>query len=304
MNDKRNNFVCIGAFHPDYVLQLKNNYFKNRTNPISHKKHLGGVAYNIASKLAFLNIKTELISLNCKSVNKKWLIKNKIKFTSLTEKIYDRYYTSVLNHKGEMILGLAYMDNYEKVLPVSNIKNKINKNIIIDLNLHHRNIKSLITKYHYKNNICVCGTSSHKVYKIKDSLNKINVLILNKQESLNLTNKKSIKEALQNIIEQNKNLIIVITNGRNTVFAYHDNMIYSCKPLKVKIKNENGAGDVMSALFNYYLLKLKKFNEVLAKSVAAGGLQVSGYQSEKKTYLQKIDHMSKNIKVKVSKYNG
>ena len=109
---------------------------------------------------------------------------------------------------------------------------------------------------------------------------------------------------MENIIEQNKNLIIVITNGRNTVFAYHDNMIYSCKPLKVKIKNENGAGDVMSALFNYYLLKLKKFNEVLAKSVVAGGLQVSGYQSEKKTYLQKIDHMSKNIKVKVSKYNG
>jgi hypothetical protein len=43
---------------------------------------------------------------------------------------------------------------------------------------------------------------------------------------------------------------------------------------------------------------------VLAKSVAAGSLQVSGYQSEKKTYLQKIDHMSKNIKIKVSKYNG
>ena len=193
MNDKRNNFVCIGALHPDYVLQLKNNYFKNRTNPISHKKHLGGVAYNIASKLAFLNIKTELISLNCKPENKKWLIKNKIKFTSLTEKIYERYYTSVLNHKGEMILGLAYMDNYEKILPISNIKNKINKNIIIDLNLHHKNIKSLITKYHYKNNICVCGTSSHKVYKIRHSLNKINVLILNKQESLNLTNKKTNK---------------------------------------------------------------------------------------------------------------
>ena len=40
MNDKRNDFVCIGALHPDYVLQLKNNYFKNRTNPISHNKHL------------------------------------------------------------------------------------------------------------------------------------------------------------------------------------------------------------------------------------------------------------------------
>ena len=304
MNDKRNNFVCIGALHTDYILRLKNNYFKNRTNPIFHKKNLGGVAYNIASKLAFLNIKTELISLNCKSVNKKRLLNNKIKFTSLTKKIYERYYTSVLNHNGEMILGLAYMDNYEKILSVSKIKKQINKNIIFDLNLHHRNIKSLITKYHYKNNICVCGTSAHKVYKIRDSLTKINILILNKQESLNLTNKKSIKEALQNLIELNKNLIIVITNGKNTIFAYHNNMIYSCKPLKVKIDNENGAGDVMSALFNYYLIKLKNFDEVLTKSVAAGGLQVSGYHSEKKTYLQKIDLLSKGIKVKTKKYNG
>ena len=287
MNDKRNDFVCIGALHPDYVLQLKNNYFKNRTNPIFHKKNLGGVAYNIASKLAFLNMKTELISLNCNLVNKKRLQKDKIKFTSLTKKNYERYYTSVLNHNGEMILGLAYMDNYEKIFPVSKIKKQINKNIIFDLNLHHRNIKSLITKYHYKNNICVCGTSAHKVYKIRDSLTKINILILNKQESLNLTNKKNIKDALQNIIEQNKNLIIVITNGRNTVFAYHDNKIYSCKPLKVKIKNENGAGDVMSAFFNYYLLKLKNFEEVLTKSVTAGGLQVSGFHSEKKNIFAK-----------------
>jgi len=304
MNDKRNNFVCIGALHPDYVLQLKNNYFKNRTNPISHTKHLGGVAYNIASKLAFLNIKTELISLNCNSINKRTLIKNRIKFTSLSKKVYERYYTSILNHKGEMILGLAYMDNYEKISTISNLKKQINKNIIIDLNLHHRNIKSLITKYHYKNNICICGTSSHKVYKIRDSLTKINILILNKQESLSLTNKISIKEALQNLIEQNNKLIIIITNGKNTIFAYHNSMIYSCKPLNVKIKNENGAGDVMSALFNYYLLKLNNFNEVLAKSVVAGGLQVSGYHSDIKTYLQKIDRLSKNIKVKVSRYNG
>ena len=50
--------------------------------------------------------------------------------------------------------------------------------------------------------------------------------------------------------------------------------------------------------------KLKNFNEVLTKSVAAGGLQVSGYHSEKKTYLQKIDQLSKGIKVKTKKYNG
>ena len=40
--NKRNNFICIGAVHSDYILKLKQNYFKNRTNPINQKENLGG----------------------------------------------------------------------------------------------------------------------------------------------------------------------------------------------------------------------------------------------------------------------
>ena len=65
--NKRNDFLCIGAVHPDYILKLKNNYFKNRTNPIIHYEKLGGVAFNVASKIAFLNEKIELNSINCNS---------------------------------------------------------------------------------------------------------------------------------------------------------------------------------------------------------------------------------------------
>ena len=65
MFDKGNKFICIGAVHTDYVLQLKSKHYKNRTNPIKQTQSLGGVAYNIAEKLSFLNMKIELISLNC-----------------------------------------------------------------------------------------------------------------------------------------------------------------------------------------------------------------------------------------------
>ena len=54
--NKRNDFLCIGAVHPDYIVKLKNNYFKNRTNPIKQTQSLGGVAYNIAEKLSFLDL--------------------------------------------------------------------------------------------------------------------------------------------------------------------------------------------------------------------------------------------------------
>ena len=29
--NKRNDFLCIGAVHSDYILKIKSNYYKNRT---------------------------------------------------------------------------------------------------------------------------------------------------------------------------------------------------------------------------------------------------------------------------------
>ena len=239
MIHKRKKFVCIGAVHTDYILQFKTKHFNNRTNPVKKTQYLGCVAYNIAEKLSFLNLKTKLISLNWQKTNIEKILKKKITFKALSREIYDRSYTSVLNKKGEMILGLADMDNYERPLTIKNMVNIKNNNIIFDLNLSLKTIKSLISKYSLLNTISVCGTSAYKVYKIKRLLPKINILILNKQESLNLSNKKNINDALKFIITKNKNLTAVITNGKNSVKAYHNKNTYICKPPKTTIKNEN-----------------------------------------------------------------
>ncbi len=114
MIHKRKKFVCIGAVHTDYILQFKTKHFNNRTNPVKKTQYMGGVAYNIAEKLSFLDLKTKLISLNLQQTNIDKISKNKITFKALNKEVYDRSYTSVLNTKGEMILGLANMDNYER----------------------------------------------------------------------------------------------------------------------------------------------------------------------------------------------
>ena len=296
MKDNKNSFVCIGAVHMDYILQLQKNYFKYRTNPIIQKELLGGVAYNIALKLSFFKKKIELISLNCKNEIKTEISKNKIKFIPLTKAIVNRSYFSILNKKGEVIIGLANMESYEKS---KILKQKIklrNKQIIFDLNLSNQNIYYLIKKYSINNNICVCGTSAHKVYKIKNLLSEINTIILNKQEGFSLTNKKTIKKTIYDLVKKNVNLTIIITNSNNTLMAYHNKIIYSCKPPKIKIQNENGAGDVMSALFNFFITFLE-FEEALVKSMIAGSLQAAGYKGNKRSYLQKIDKMSRKIQV-------
>ena len=119
----------------------------------------------------------------CKKENIYTIKKNKIKFRPLNQKIFYRSYTTVLNVKGEMILGMANMDNYEKSNNFDKFLNFRKKIIIFDLNFAYNNIKSLILKYYLFNTICVCGTSGHKVYKVKN-LSHIN----NTCNSTNLAN--------------------------------------------------------------------------------------------------------------------
>ena len=227
-----------------------------------------------------------------------------ILFKKINKIIEDRYYASVINNKGQMILGLANMDSYEKYINLKLLKNHKDKKIIFDLNLSEKVIKFLINKYYINNYICVCGTSAHKVYKLNSLLHKIDTLILNKRESFALTNINTIKEALKFLIKKNNNLNIIITNGKNSVYAYEKNKIYLCKPPKIKVNNENSAGDVLSAVFNYYYCNTNKMNDSLKKSVIAGALQASGYFKNKKEYLTKIESLSKKINIKVRNYYG
>ena len=52
MKKIKNNFICFGAVHKDYVFELKNDLIKYRTNPIKHKESYGGVAHNVAKTIS------------------------------------------------------------------------------------------------------------------------------------------------------------------------------------------------------------------------------------------------------------
>ena len=54
MKKIKNNFICFGAVHHDYVFELKNDLIKYRTNPIKHNESYGGVAHNVARAISCL----------------------------------------------------------------------------------------------------------------------------------------------------------------------------------------------------------------------------------------------------------
>ena len=71
-------------------------------------------------------------------------------------------------------------------------------------------------------------------------------------------------------------------------------------PPPIKVNNENGAGDVLSAIFNYFYCC--SFDELgsLTRSICAGTLHASGYKNNKEKYLQKLDKLSRSIKFKIT----
>ena len=294
MLKSKNIFVCIGAIHHDYLLNLKKNIINFRSNQITQKSRIGGVAYNIAELLSnFVDVNFYSLAIN-EEIRKK--ISKKI-FIHQINKIYtDRYYLALSDKKNKFLLGLANTDEYEnnKSLKIPNINNK---NIIFDLNFSKIYLEKSINKLSKNNKIIVCGTSVHKVSKIKKIINKIDYIFLNKAELFKLTNSSNIIIGVNKILKQNRNINIVATNSKNNVIFGSSEFIKKIKPPSLKVVNENGAGDALAAMMLYLLSKEKEMDDILKTSVACGSYYANGNSLTKKSDYLKVKNLSKNVKI-------
>ncbi len=292
MLKSKNIFVCIGAIHHDYLLNLKKNIINFRSNQITQKNRIGGVAYNIAELLSnFVDVNLYSLAIN-EEIRKK--ISKKIYVHQVNKDYADRYYLALSDKNNKFLLGLANTDEYEnnKSLKIPNIKNK---NIIFDLNFSKTYLEKSINKLSKKNKIIVCATSVHKVIKIKRIINKIDFIFLNKAELLKLTNSSNIILGVKKILKQNKKIKIITTNSKNNVIFGSNEFIKKIKPPSIKVVNENGAGDALAAMMLYLFSINEKMNYILKTSVACGSYYASGKSLKTKSDFLKIKNLSKRV---------
>ena len=298
MKQIKNNFIFFGAVHQDFVFELKNELIKYRTNPVNHYESYGGVAHNVAKVIAARE-KVSLASINSDNETINYLRKNKIEFFNLNKKIQKRYYAVLLNKSKKLQLGIANTDAYEQCeIKSLNFRLK-NKQIIIDLNFSEKIIKNIIDKYFKNNKIIICGTSLFKIYKIKSHLNKIDCLILNKEELFNLTNIRSIPKSIKYIAKKNPNINLIVSNGANKTYGYELSNVVSVKP-KIKVLNENGAGDSMAGNYIYYRYKNFSLEKSLSLGVATGTLHA---KIKKNIHFKEVDIKKIIKKIKIQKEN-
>ncbi|MDC0232424.1 PfkB family carbohydrate kinase [Pelagibacteraceae bacterium] len=299
MKKIKNNFICFGAVHHDYVFELKNDLIKYRTNPVKHKESYGGVAHNVArmisnhENVSFFSLMTDKETIN-------YLIKNKIDFLPLNKKIEKRYYGVLVNKYKKFELGIANTDAYEKFTKITNLK-FVNKYIVLDLNFSEKFIKSVVSQNFNKNHITICGTSLFKIHKVKKIIKKINCLILNKEELYSLSKIRNIKKSIMKIINLNPHINIIVSNANKKTYGYEAANFISCKPPKIKAVNENGAGDVMTGAYIYYKSKKYKMNIALSLAVAAGTLYAKSKNRKINLNFKSIKKINNNIIYKSEK---
>ena len=295
MAKSENIFVCIGAIHHDYLLNLKNSIINNRTNPITHNYRIGGVAYNVAELISiFDNIQFYSLSINKELKNK---ISKNISVKKINNENSERYYVALSDKNNKFILGLANTDVYENT-KFYKIPNIVNKYIVFDLNFSKDFIENAINKLSNRNKIIVCATSVHKIIKIKKIISRIDIIFLNKAELIKLTNINSIEQGVKKILKINNKIKIVATNSKNNVIYGDNKSIIKLKPPKIKVKNENGAGDALAGMMLYLLVKGYNKEKILKYSVACGSYYANGNKLTSKKDLLKIKNISRRVKLK------
>ena len=295
MAKSKNIFVCIGAIHQDYLINLKKNIINKRTNPIIHNNRIGGVAYNVAELISIFD-KIQFYSLKITRELQNKISKN-ISIKKINNNKSDRYYLAISDKNNKFLLGLANTEIYENT-KFNKIPNIVNKFIIFDLNFSKVFIENAIRKLSQKNKIIVCATSVHKIIKIKKIINKIDIVFLNKAELIRLTNITNIENGVKKILKINNKIKIIATNSKNNVIYGDNKSIMKIKPPKIKVKNENGAGDALAGMMLYLLSKGYNKEQILKYSVACGSYYASGKRLNSKKDLLKIKNISRKVKIK------
>ncbi|MDC2992455.1 PfkB family carbohydrate kinase, partial [Pelagibacteraceae bacterium] len=121
---------------------------------------------------------------------------------------------------------------------------------------------------------------------------------LNKAELIKLTNIDNIEQGVKKILKINNKIKIVATNSKNNVIYADDKSIIKLKPPKIKVKNENGAGDALAGMMLYLLSKGYNKEQMLKYSVACGSYYANGNKLRSKKDLLKIKNVSRSVKLK------
>ena len=234
----------------------------------------GGGGTNSAVAFSRLGLKTAFVGAIGNDLHGKFILSelNKEKVDFLGKVKHGKSGFSVILKGASDRTILAYK-GVNNILLFSDIKlSKLNsKWIYISTMLGESfNTAKKIANYAKKHKIKIACNSSPYLAKqglvrLSSFLKDIDILILNKEEALDLSGKDSVEDAFIRISKY-MNGIIVVTNSFKPIHAYYNGKIYQRNIKKIKAVDTTGAGDAFASGFVYGIIK----NSGILKSLDYG----------------------------------
>lgn len=304
--------VCIGGANVDRKFHLKGPPQLGTSNPVFTSKAPGGVARNIAENLGRLGLDVELITVSGKDSDWNFIEDISKPYMKLDHVHYINgmttgSYTAVLDEAGEMVIALADMDIYDEL--TVNVVQQYEpllyqaRCIVADLNCPKETL-SYLCQFARDNNkpIVFIPVSSPKMKRLPEKLNGINWLIVNRDETETVFQKKiesenDWKEAVRNWLNLGIEYVAVTNGAKGAMFGHKEQIIHAPAIATKTVVDVTGAGDAFSSAIIYSWLEGKDLKEIaLAATINAYKTLLSPYTVRQDLSAMKLNEEMEELK--------
>ena len=201
-------------------------------------------------------------------------------------------YNAILDHNGELIIGVADMALYDTVAPTDIIPllPKHPQAVIVDANFPAETLATIAACLSDDCRLYATGTSVQKVHRLVPLMDRLDALVLNRAEACELAGKMGAVDKLATILSASlrPDAPVLVSDGAEPAALAGRGEVVSSAPPKITLANENGAGDAMAAAFfclcldramgppNTALTSAEILEDMLAGALAAGANFAAG----------------------------
>lgn len=278
------NILVLGGAHIDRRGTISTPYLAGCSHPGTWHEEAGGGGFNAARIMARLNHHVTMVAprgydtyaeMICSAAEFAGVIDSPVTYLDRSSASY----TAILAADGNVIIGFADMALYDifsrRLLKLNNIRSAMKEcdTVLMDTNFPAATVTAIAhTAKQNKKFLAALGISPAKVTRLKDVLPLIDFLFINKAEALELTQKKTVKEALK-FLKSSGLRGCTISQGKDALYGYYGDVECCLKPPPVsKIIDATGAGDALSGATLSALIQGETLETAMKNGVAAAQL--------------------------------
>ena len=275
---KRQAIVAIGGANVDRKFHIEGTVQLATSNPVNVTTSVGGVARNIAENLGRLGNEVKLMTVLGQDVDAEKIKKHSEQFMSfeMAETVLEQStgsYSAVLNRQGELVIAMADMGIYDKLLPtiISNHESRLVdvRCLIVDLNCPKETVESALELARTRKiPFAIVPVSSPKMCHMPEKLSGVKYFICNRDEaetylSRSLQTEQQFEQAVRDLLAMGIEYV-VLTRGSEGIIAGSKAGIESLKTVPVdEVADVTGAGDAFVSAFLHAALQDESYIDAL-----------------------------------------